>query len=295
MTTEHPEDAHKNAPRYAVLLYGLQRVKGAARRIPARRGQHGGEVPAVESNKSRAHLLRRHGQLQSNRPAPDRATDPAQRLAELIPQLVERRLSRRRPRRHHEIQVPGSFGDAGVEYLSEPPSHGVSRYRVADLSGDGEPEPRGAMLVWKGVHGEELAPVSGALTVDPLEFGRVSQTHSLATGQRSDCQTLAAPAPAVSDDPAPAYRAHALAKAVCLGPLAAIWLISTLHWTPLQALRSIQSTDESISEAGNAIQQSRDQVRPREYETTRYISQKNAAKWRLECALALRRPSSYWV
>ena len=34
------------------------------------------------------------------------------------------------------------------------------------------------------------------------------------------------------------------------------WLISTLHWTPLQALRSIQSTDESISEAGNAIQQS---------------------------------------
>ena len=278
MTTEHPEDAHKNALWYAVLLYGLQRVKGAARRIPARRGQHGGEVPAVESDKSRARPSRGHGQLQSNRPAPDRAANPAQRLAELLPQLLERSLSRSGSRRHHEVKVLGRPRDARVEYLSEPPSHGVSRYRVADLSGDGEPEPWGAMLVWKGVHGEEPAPVSGALTVDPLEFGRVSQTHTLATGQRSDCQTLAAPAPAVSDDPAPAYRAHALAKAVCLGPLAAIWLISTLHWTPLQALRSIQSTDESISEAGNAIQQSRDQIRPREHETTRHVSQKNAAK-----------------
>ncbi len=155
-----------------------------------------------------------------------------------------------------------------MEYLSEPPSHRISRYRVAHLSGNGEPEPWSAMLVGKGVHGEELAPVSGALTVDPLELGRVSQTHSLATGQRSDCQTLAAPAPTVSDDPAPAHRAHAFAEAVRLGPLTAIWLISTLHRTPLQALRSIQSTDESISEAGNPIQRSPEQVRPREHETT---------------------------
>jgi hypothetical protein len=34
------------------------------------------------------------------------------------------------------------------------------------------------------VYGEELAPVSGALTVDPLELGRVGQAHALATGQR---------------------------------------------------------------------------------------------------------------
>src|SRR5215218_8556992 len=40
VATEHPEDAHENALRYAVLLYGLQRVKGAARRISARRGKH---------------------------------------------------------------------------------------------------------------------------------------------------------------------------------------------------------------------------------------------------------------
>jgi hypothetical protein len=281
VTTEHPEDAHQNAPRYAVLLYGLQRVEGAARRISARRGQHGGEVPAVKSNKSRAHLLRRHGPLQSNRPAPDRAADPAQRLAELLPKLLERSLSSGRPRRHHEVQVPGKFGDARVEYLSEPPSHGVSRYRVADLTGDGEPEPRSAMFVGEGVHGEEPAPVSGTLTIDPLELGRVSQAHALASGQRSDCQTLAAPAPTVSDDPAPAHRTHALAEAVRLGSLTAIWLISTLHWTPLQALRSIQSTDESISEAGNAIQRSPEQVRPPEHETTWSVSQKNAAKRRL--------------
>jgi hypothetical protein len=149
-----------------------------------------------------------------------------------------------------------------VEYFSEPPSHRVSRYRVANLSGDGEPEARSALLVGKSVHGEEPAPASGALTVDPLELGRVSQTHSLATGQRSDCQTLAAPAPSVSDDPAPTHRAHAFAEAVRLGPLTAIWLISTLHRTPLQALRRFQSTDESISEPGNAIQQSGRQVRP---------------------------------
>src|SRR5215207_8496248 len=105
VTTEHPEDAHPSAPRYAVLLYGLQRVKGAARRISARRGEHRGEVPAVESNKSRDCLLRRHGPLQSSRPAPDRAAAPAQRLAELLPQLLERSLSRRRPRRHHDVQV----------------------------------------------------------------------------------------------------------------------------------------------------------------------------------------------
>src|ERR687895_1768064 len=100
----------------------------------------------------------------------------------------------------------------------------------------------------------------------------------------SDCQTLAAPAPAIRHDPAPAHRTHALAEAVRLGSLTAIWLISTLHRTPLQALRSIQSTDESISEAGNAIQQSREQARPCEYEPIRPVSQKNAAKRRLECA-----------
>ena len=167
-------------------------------------------------------------------------------------------------------RFPEILGDARVEYLSEPPSHGVSRYRVADLPGDGEPEPRGAMLVWKGVHGEEPAPVSGALTVDPLEL-RASRSDACAcSGQRSDCQTLAAPAPAVSDDPAPAHRAHALAKAVRLRPLAAIWLISTLHWTPLQALRSIQyDRREYIRSRQRHPAISRRKVRPREHDTTR--------------------------
>jgi hypothetical protein len=102
------------------------------------------------------------------------------------------------------------------------------------------------MLVRKGVHREELAPISGALTVDPLELGRVSQTHSLATGQRLYCQTLAAPAPTVSDYPAPAHRVHAFAEAVGLGPLTAIWLISTLHRTPLYRYSEVFSRPSRV-------------------------------------------------
>src|SRR5688500_17674202 len=102
------------------------------------------------------------------------------------------------------------------------------------------------MLVGKGVHREELAPVGGALPVDPLELRRVGQTHALAPRQRSDCQALAAPTPAGGDYPAAAHRTHALAEAVCLGSLTTIWLVSTLHWTPLRALRKLQTIHESI-------------------------------------------------
>src|SRR5688500_5061635 len=94
----------------------------------------------------------------------------------------------------------------------------------------------------------------------------------------SDCQTLAAPAPAVRHDPASAHRTHAVAEAVRLGSLTAIRLISTLHRTPLQTLRSIQSADESISEPGTTIQRSRTLIRPCEHEQIRIILQKNAAK-----------------
>ena len=130
-------------------------------------------------------------------------------------------------------------------------------------------------------------------TESPLELGRVGQTHSLATGQRSDCQTLAAPAPTVSDDPASAHRSHAFAEAVRLGPLTTIRLISTLHPTPLQALRSIRSTDESISEACNTIQQSPRRVLPCEGDTSRSLHQKNAAKRRLRYVRAPDRPSPH--
>lgn len=116
-----------------------------------------------------------------------------------------------------------------MEHFSEPPPHGVSRHRVADLSRDREAEPRAALLVGEGVHREELAPVSGALTIDPLELRRVGQTHAFAARQESDCQALAAPTPAIIDDPASPHRTHALAEAVRLGSLATIWLISTLH------------------------------------------------------------------
>ena len=171
-------------------------------------------------------------------------------------QLLECRPSSRRPRRHDEVQVPGDLRDARVKHLSESAPHGVPCYRVADLSGHGEAQPRGAMLVGKSVDREEPAPVSGSLAVDPLELRRVSQTHAFAAWQRSNCQALAAPAPAVGDDPAPAHRTHALAEAVRLGSLTTIWLISTLHRTPLRALRNMQTNHESISEASNTIQRS---------------------------------------
>src|SRR5215207_8908170 len=54
VATEHPEDAHEGALKHAVLLYGLQRVQGAARRISASRREHGGEVGAVEPDQSYA-------------------------------------------------------------------------------------------------------------------------------------------------------------------------------------------------------------------------------------------------
>jgi hypothetical protein len=116
-----------------------------------------------------------------------------------------------------------------MKHLSEPPPHGVPRYRVADLTGYRETQPGSAELVRKGVHGEELAPVSGALTVDPLEFGRVGKACTLAPRQRLNCQALAAPAPAGRDDSASSHRTHALAEAVRLGSLTTIRLIGTLH------------------------------------------------------------------
>ena len=116
-----------------------------------------------------------------------------------------------------------------MEHLSEPATHGVARYRVAYLAGDRKTQPGSAVFVRKGMHGEEPASVGRALTVDPLELRRVGQARALAPRQRSNCQALAAPAPAGSDDPASAYRAHALAEAVRFGSLTTIRLIGTLH------------------------------------------------------------------
>jgi hypothetical protein len=116
-----------------------------------------------------------------------------------------------------------------MEDRSEPPPYGVPRYRVADLTGYRETQPGSTLVVGKGVHGEEPTSVGDALTVDPLELGRVSQACTLATRQRSNCQALAAPAAAGRDDPSSAHRTHALAEAVRLGSLSTIRLIGTLH------------------------------------------------------------------
>ena len=79
------------------------------------------------------------------------------------------------------------------------------------------------------MHGEEPAPVSDALAVDPLELGRIGQACTLAPRQWSNGQALATPAAAGRDDPSSAYRTHALAEAVRLGSLSTVRLIGTLH------------------------------------------------------------------
>ena len=112
------------------------------------------------------------------------------------------------------------------------------------------------------MHGEQLAPVSGALPVSPFKIRRVGQACSLAPRHRSDSQSLTpTPAPG-GDDPAPTDRAHALAKTVRLGPFPAVRLVSTLHETPLTGTLNSADNPQSISEAPLAIQ--RQELRDRE-------------------------------
>src|SRR5215203_4642912 len=98
VTTEHPEDAHEDAPRHAVFFYGLQRVQRAARCISAGCREQGGEVGAVELDQPYARLSHRHAPP-SNRPG--RLAYPAERFVELRTELLEGRLSGGRFRRHH--------------------------------------------------------------------------------------------------------------------------------------------------------------------------------------------------
>ena len=83
------------------------------------------------------------------------------------------------------------------------------------------------------MNGEQFAPVSRALPVNPFKLRRVGQPCAFAPRQRSDGQPLPpAPAPG-GDDPSPTDRPHALAKAVRFCPFATIRLVRTLHVTPL--------------------------------------------------------------
>src|SRR3712207_2787805 len=104
------------------------------------------------------------------------------------------------------------------------------------------------------MHGEQPAPVSGTLAVDPLKLRGIRKACALGARQRSDSQTLAAPPAAGRDDPPSSDRAHALAKTVRLGSLAAIRLVSALHRTPLRVLQNTKTMPKSISEAREAIQ-----------------------------------------
>lgn len=146
---------------------------------------------------------------------------------------MEARLRSRRPRRHHEIQAPGYLGERRIKDLPEPPSNRVARHRVSNPPRDREPQAGRTELVGESMHGEQTAPVSRALPVNPFKLRRVGQPCTLAPRQRSDSQPAAPATPSRGDDPSPTDRTHALAKAVRFGSLTTIRLVRTLHATPL--------------------------------------------------------------
>src|SRR3712207_788226 len=113
------------------------------------------------------------------------------------------------------------------------------------------------------MHGEQPTPVSDALAVNPLKLRGICKACALGPRQRSDSQTLATPTAACGDDPPSTNRAHALAKTVSFGSLAAIWLVSALHRTPLRVLQNTKAMPKNISEAQEAIQIGRASCRER--------------------------------
>ena len=241
MAARQPPGAHPDPPEQTVLLYGLERIERATGRKPARRREHGGDEAPIRLYQGYAGLLQNHGLLG---PAPSRihrAAQLPQRLAELPAQLLKRSVAGRRARGDHQVQALGHVGRSGVEDLLQSPSHGVARHRVAHLSGDGEPQASSVAPVLEGVHGDQLAPKSGAPTVDPLELRRVGQSGTLRPRQRSDSQPLAAPPATGGDHPPSANRAHTLAETVRLRSLTTIRLIGTLHKTPLRTLRDLKT------------------------------------------------------
>ncbi len=241
MAAQQPPGAHPDPPEQTVLFYGLERVKRAAGREPARRREHGGDEAPIRLYQRYARRLQNHGLLG---PAPSgihRAAQLPQRPAELPVQLLKRSVGGFRTRRDYQVQALGHVGRSSVEDLFQSPSDGVARHGVADLPGDGEPQASSVEPVLEGVHGDQLAPKSGASTIDPLELRRVGQSGTFRPRQRSDGQSLAAPPPTGGDHPPSADRAHTLAETVRLRSLTTIRLIGTLHETPLRTLRDLKT------------------------------------------------------
>src|SRR3712207_6007952 len=254
VTAQHSPGSHKATSQQAILLYCLKRVERAARREPARRWQQGGDKSSVTLDQSDADPLQEHSLPRLGYSDLAGFAELAQRSDELLAQLSKIGRCRRRPRRHHDVQVAGDLRQHRVKDLPEPPPDGITRHRVPHPPGDREAQAGRTELVGKSVYREQRAPVSGALPVNPFKIRRVDQTCTLAPRQRSDSQPLTpTPAPG-GDHPAPTDRAHALAKTVRLCPFPAIRLVSTLHKTPPLALSTLQTTPQSISEAIVAIQ-----------------------------------------
>jgi hypothetical protein len=143
------------------------------------------------------------------------------------------------------------------------------------------------------VHGEQLAPVSGALPVSPFKIRRVGQACSLAPRHRSDSQSLTpTPAPG-GDDPAPTDRAHALAKTVRLGPFPAVRLVSTLHETPLTGtLNSAEYIRSYTSHPAPGTAGYRSDERPADKLFERKVLQSTCEFWRANIGRALACPPS---
>lgn len=143
---------------------------------------------------------------------------------------MERGPRRNRPGGNDEIPALRHPLHVGMENLPEPTPDLIPDNRVAHLLGHGKPEAGGSKLVRKSVRGEQLASISRPPTINSVELGRVGDPRIAASWQSSHSETLAATPTPSSDDPAPADRAHSLAKPMGFRPLAAIRLVSSLHF-----------------------------------------------------------------
>ena len=76
-------------------------------------------------------------------------------------------------RNHDKIKPYGGAARKNVEAKNFPDQAfpAVANDRAADFSGDGQPKPHPAQIVWKPVHNEYIVAGGHAISVDLLKFG----------------------------------------------------------------------------------------------------------------------------
>jgi hypothetical protein len=85
-------------------------------------------------------------------------------------QILERRIDGGRACGEDEVHVVRDAGQELVKSLPQASPDGVALHGVANLLRDREAQPGGVQVVRKRVYGEQVAPVSDPLPVDPVEL-----------------------------------------------------------------------------------------------------------------------------